>query len=207
VPVADPPGSGYFLATVNRHAGDLNSTHLRFETLGGSPGYVLDDPSTVIMLDGGRTQQSYGSMVDDTTLEVVLGSGTFLNVEAVVADRIRLQGPGSGVVSATVPARADLEYQTAAGNVVWTGGVPSMASVFAAPDRCCYNVNNVLLHGMGIGTAVVNGSAVVVGSVDNVNFVESNSTLDLYFDEDRAAQVPFAIPTPLDIEFTAASWD
>jgi hypothetical protein len=183
--VSSPSGSGFFPGLPNSWI--YGSADIKFP-----PNYQFSSSTSVIFLAAHETEQGIGS--------IMFSPGTFIDVEALVAPYVYLEGSGTGVVGGTIPINANLEYASAAGNAVWTaGGAASMASVFASPGRCCYTINNVNIRGIIIGdvfqgTPSNNQKGTIVGAVLG-QAGAATGVLDVYFQEDMASRVRLRLLT------------
>lgn len=166
-PVSNPVGSGYFPGSDNTMVKGVignDQLILGFMNNGGG-GYVFQNSTSVVFVAGREINaETY----------VFLDTGTFLDVEALVVTGMNYSafvyaaGAGGGVVVASVPAGADLEYASAAGLAVWNaGGALSMANAYAQPNHCCYTINNVNVRGLVITEDLLpnNHAGVFVGGV------------------------------------------
>jgi hypothetical protein len=157
--VASPPNSGYFRFSMNSPqdgalaiatmGNDNVVTSINFQSQGGgSAGYKFKSSTSVIFIEDDHGHPAAFSRADTM---VSLSSYTFLDVEALIVGKslTYINGVGGEVFGATVPTRANIEYGHPTGNAVWTaGGGASMASAWAKPTRCCYNVPNTHFHGL-----------------------------------------------------------
>ncbi|MBL0058018.1 MAG: hypothetical protein IPP35_02625 [Elusimicrobia bacterium] len=186
---ANPVGSGLF----------LKSRNLGFTTVGAYFGvnYQFQDPSAVLLFENDMTGAQ-------TTVNapIVFSSYTFIDVEAVINrwnganSRLSISSLGAGVVQATIPASANLEYQHPTAQTVWTaGGVNSMQVKWMNPTRCCYPIGNVSVRAFmysAAGFDVISGRPVVVGAMSSPSYVGAPAGAHgptIYFDEARMKNV------------------
>ncbi len=186
---ANPAGSGLF----------LKSRNLGFTSVGANFGvnYQFQDPSAVFFFENDMTGAQ-------TTVDapIVFSSYTFIDVEAVINrwngnSRIYISSLGAGVVQATIPVSANLEYQHPTAATVWTaGGVNSMQVKWMNPTRCCYPISNVSVRAFmysAAGFYVISGRPVVVGALSSpttsLGAPAGVHGPTIYFDEERMKNI------------------
>ncbi|MBI4395930.1 MAG: hypothetical protein HY548_02460 [Elusimicrobia bacterium] len=180
--VATPTGSGYFRASQNGNAG------LRFEKNGGASNYYLfQSTSAVIYIDN--------DTAGDITTDLQNG-GCFLQVEALICAGSNHNvdyNANKGVVQATIPVNAELEYHHADAQSVWTTN-------FAVPGagNCCETISNLGFHGfMYVGGDFTNSSSGVslLGLVDGIGDFSLNG-LTIYYDTSVANNIRLLSGSP-----------
>lgn len=229
--VASPPGSGYFKISENSpdqgpwevdalNWGALIKTRIHFlRDVAGLPGYEFRSSTSVIYIidDHG----DHAGMPANTDAQVMFHEKTFIEAEAIILDGLmgKLIGAGAGVLGATIPTRANLEYQHPNGQAVWTAGSPSMSSVWSSPTRCCYPLNNVMIHAYLYSTHRIEGltngvdSPVIYGALNTAPGASPqapwvrSSPMSVYYDEDLALrQVHRSTIVRRTLEIQTPSW-
>jgi hypothetical protein len=185
--VSSPTGSGYFPVS-------LNSGGIVFKKIGGAGNYYYFNNSTsTIYVDN----DTAGSATTD-----LQNGGVYLHVDAIIAagssNGLDINAD-VGVIQATIPAAANLEYAS-------TNGSPSAASHwttdFATPyanaNHCCYTLSHVAVWGLVyVGGNVANaGSNTQILGVLDVHGNVSVNTLYVYYDDNIAADIHLTAGTP-----------
>ncbi len=129
--LADPPESGYFLASKN------NGQGIRFRSSPDRRPYTLSDPTAVIMIENDTPQPI------ETRLTA---NGANLEIEALIlvgkSNHLRLSSQ-KGTFRAALPPRAAEEYGADAASA-WA----SFAPLLIEPGRCCQGIANGGLRGL-----------------------------------------------------------
>lgn len=202
---AEPPGSGYFPVAswvyIRNSAGSSSPTT-----------YSFLSSTSVIFFDNPNLSTDYSLQIS---------TGVYLEVEALISrigyswnTKTLLSGPGGGTINATIPEKADLEYVHPVANAVWTGGGPSMQSVWSVPTRCCWPVNNVLVKGFlytqgklavldhtGVNRPTISGAVYIGETFGSWAHIEA---ADVYYDDSVAQQVRLTDP-PVRVQYKEVS--
>lgn len=170
--LADPPESGYFLASKN------NGQGIRFRSSPDGRPYTLSDPTAVILIENDTPQPI------ETRLSA---NGANLEIEALIligkANHLRLAAQ-KGTFRAALPPRAAEEYGAEAA-AAWAPFAPLLLE----PGRCCQGIANAGLRGLvwveGNLLKKDDGPLSILGTVQVGGTMETRH-LSIYYDEATA---------------------